>query len=465
MEVESGDDNVYYTEFFQYKDGCLYCEDVPVQDVKTFLEENGANPSGRFFVYSQAQLVANITTYKNALASLDRKIVLNYAMKANMSPSLLEVIRNNGCSVTLVSGFELQLALRVGFEPSTMVLNGNGKQEWEIELAVRHGCLLNIDSLFNLEQTTQVCIKLNKEARVLLRLNPDIHANVHRHNATAGSNSKFGIAAGDLDIVIQRLKDSTYLTCVGIHCHLGSTIADLHVFRTSAEATMRTFRDLKERGLTGLYCLNLGGGLAIPYAKHADKTRQNTCADVQHTVPTPAELVKTIDDVIADDDVTLILEPGRSLVGNVGVLISTVLGVKRGVAKNYIVVDAAMTDVIRPALYDAYHHIDVVTKAMSDPDRACFDIVGPVCESGDFLGRDRFLETPQTGSLLAMFDVGAYCASMASNYNMRARPAEVLVKGANLKLVRRPDTLESILAPYNIQTDVQTVNEQNRQKN
>lgn len=441
---------------FYYKSGVLFCEKIAIREVKTWLKEHRISRNSPTFVFSRNQIISNVSSYSLALKKLERKTKLNYALKANMNPTIVCIMRDLGCSVTLVSGFELELALRLCFEPEHIVFNGNGKQDWEIELAVSVGCLLNVDSLFNVKQTTGVCRRLQKQARILLRVNPDIDAKVHKYNTTGKSGSKFGVSADSLDDVLEEISSEPLLQLVGLHCHLGSTITDVSVFRDCTRAILALYRQLRSRGFETLTCLNLGGGLGIDYKRHASFTQPSSQAD-QATdiltpvqIPTPEDLVQAIDEALGKEEVSLILEPGRSLIGNAGILLTTVLGVKHGRQKNYIVTDGAMTEVIRPALYEAYHHIDLAEPTQeTDSQKLLFDVVGPVCESGDFLGKDRYLSIPHEGCCLAVFDVGAYCASMSSNYNMRPRAAEVLVSGEKLELIRRPDSLEDILTPYN----------------
>ncbi|KAL4237518.1 hypothetical protein ACF0H5_002232 [Mactra antiquata] len=441
----------YFSSYFKYKEGILHCESVPVTNIKSWLEKCGITTSSPVFVYSKTQIVENVEAYQNALQKLGRPTMLNYAMKANMNPTLMSIMKDQGCSVTLVSGLELKLAIQLGFKPENLLLNGNGKQNWEIELAVRNDCMLNIDSLFNLKQTINVARNLKTRARVLLRVNPDIDPKVHEYICTGSKETKFGINEEDLDKILADIKEEPLIHLIGLHCHIGSTITDINVFRESAIVIYNFYKRLKADGYKHLNVINLGGGLGINYKQHAAKTSRPDFShvDTDHVtcIPSPAEVISVIDDVFGDDNVSLILEPGRSLIGNSGILVCTVLGVKHGHSQNYIVVDGAMTEVIRPALYDAYHHIDLAEPS-NHRNKDVYNIVGPVCESGDFLGKDRYLSTPHEGCSLVVFDVGAYCSSMGSNYNMRVHPAEVLINGRNIDVIRRPDTLDDILTPY-----------------
>ncbi|XP_052248984.1 uncharacterized protein LOC127856863 isoform X3 [Dreissena polymorpha] len=536
MEYYENSDCYHFSDYFALQNGYLFCENVDVKSIKAFMEESDFETKSPVFVYSKNQIISNIESYKETLKSINREACLNYAMKANMNPAVLELMRDRGCSVTLVSGFELRLALRLGFEPSRIVLNGNGKQGWEIELAVERGCLLNIDGWFNLQQTIAACRRLKKVARVLLRINPNIDAKVHKYNTTGTSGSKFGIEMFQMSHVVEALRHEPLVHVVGVHSHLGSTITDIDVFRKSAKAMMKEFSSLKASGFQHMKYINLGGGLGIDYTRHASRTMKaslKTTADFQKPIgernATPRGIVDAIHQELAPE-VSLILEPGRSLIGDAAVLLTRVLGVKHGAEKSYIVVDGSMTEVIRPALYGAYHHIELVeptsqiisngcpeqgvkngvfenehtenrvtnshfeqqvqndntenrfqtvnsdngvryghlehgfqiadaqnvqncqqfdNSPVNVQERRVYEVVGPVCESGDFLGHDRLLATPHEGCHLAVFDVGAYCTSMSSNYNMRPRPAELLVDGSKVRVIRQPDSFETMLQCFN----------------
>ncbi|WAR23678.1 DCDA1-like protein [Mya arenaria] len=304
--------------FFEYTNGELFCESVSVSSIKDFLQKQSFKTVSPVFVYSKNQIVSNVNAYKLAMKKLEINAVLNYAMKANMNPTVLKIMKDLGCSVTLVSGNELALALKVGFDLRTMILNGNGKQKWEIELAVKHGCLLNIDGMFNLEQTIEVCRRLGTKARVLLRVNPNIPLDdgVHQYNRTGVHGSKFGIERRELAAMAE------------VVCREPC----------AAEAMLADIRELRKHDFPNIRVINLGGGLGIDYTKR---------------------VISVIDSVFKDDDVSLILEPGRSLIGNAVILLTEVIGVKHGHHMNYIVVDGSMTEVVRPALYGAYHHIDL----------------------------------------------------------------------------------------------------------
>ncbi|XP_071081384.1 uncharacterized protein [Haliotis cracherodii] len=489
---------------FTFRNGFLYCEDVRVKDIQTDLSTNGIVPSSPCFVYSKEKIVSNISAYQTALKMLNISTLLNFSMKANHTPAILQIVRSMGCSVTLVSGMELKMALKLGFDPRLTVFNGNGKQDWERLLAIEEGCLINVDSSFDLMQTMRMCQKLRKTSNVLLRINPDIDPQVHPFISTGLANSKFGINTEDLEECVTLLKKCSQITLVGLHCHLGSTIHNVTVFRLCTMKLLSLKSELKTRGFNNIKYINIGGGLGINYKQLAGRTSparssctmsledgytqtavqgnnarqlnvtervsQNDldynsgCSELMHDdlkVPTPGGLVECIQSALVDSEVTLILEPGRSLVGNTAILATTVLGTKGNQTKRFIVIDGAMTEVPRPSLYGAYHHIelseptDIVQvekttnrSSLNDPHRKVYDVVGPVCESTDFLGKERLLPEPHEGCGLAIFDVGAYCSSMSSNYNLRLRPCEVMVDGSTWHIIRRPDTFADLFEPY-----------------
>ncbi|XP_021371277.1 diaminopimelate decarboxylase 2, chloroplastic-like isoform X2 [Mizuhopecten yessoensis] len=485
--------STYFSEFFHYESGYLYCEETNVGDVREYVKSS-CFPSSPFFLYSRNQIRHNVRAYQQALNQHGFKSQLNFSAKANPNIAILKELRTLNCSITLVSGMELKLALSLNFDPSLLMFNGNGKVDWEVELAVQERVMLNIDGAFNLEQTIRICRNLNSTARVLLRINPNIHVDAHQYLRTGELGSKFGTHIEEMDDMLEILRHASEVTLVGLHCHLGSTIERVDMYRKSVILMTAKFEELKNE-FSALKYLNIGGGLGIPYDKHAARTtpclqppiweiskhgdtetfqqsasserdvvsqydfememkqlvdedvpsadnRSSSTSNQGHssTNPSPADLVASFSDMI-DDDMVVILEPGRSLVGNAAILVSSVLGCKTSGDKN-------MTEVIRPSLYGAYHHIDLTEPTRHSAGKKVYDVVGPVCECGDFLGKGRLLNTPHSGCGLAVFDVGAYCSSQASNYNLRLRPAEVIVDGQTWKLVRRPDSFDDLVRPF-----------------
>ncbi|XP_033733994.1 diaminopimelate decarboxylase 1, chloroplastic-like [Pecten maximus] len=493
--------NEYFSEFFRYKSDYLFCEEVKVDDIRQSLESSCFPPSP-FFLYSRNQIQKNVRLYQEALSQRGYTSQLNFAVKANPNVAILKEMKTLGCSLTLVSGMELRLALSLNFDPRLLMLNGNGKVDWEVEMAVREKALLNIDGMFNLEQTIRICRNLKCTARVLVRINTNMHMDVHEYLRTGELGSKFGTQIDEMDHMLDAIRNAPEVVLVGLHCHIGSTIQDVDMYRKTVKLMVAKFKDLKTNGFSEMKYLNIGGGLGIPYTKHAARTtkclqspiwntliesdtvakqqfKSESCGDMSQynfevelkrlvndgiltearcsslisdeglssEHPSPVDLVSSFSDFIADDMV-VILEPGRSLVGNAAILVTSVLGCKNNGDKNFIITDGGMTEVIRPCLYGAYHHIDLTEPTRDLTGRRLYDVVGPVCECGDFLGKDRFLNTPHSGCGLAVFDVGAYCSSQASNYNLRLRPAEVIVDGQNWTVVRRPDCFDDLVRPY-----------------
>lgn len=492
------------TEAISYRDGFLHVENINVAEINKRDDE-----SEPVYIFSKNKIVENIQQYKCELDKQKFRSSINYSMKANGNPAILKIMKENGCSLTLVSGLELKLALELEFPPDEIVFNGNGKQQWEIDLAIRSGVMLNIDSVFNLKQTIDGSKRANAPVNVLLRVNPNIEVDVHHYISTGKAGSKFGLDDIELKEVVSALRTNKELKLVGLHCHLGSTIESVDIIGESTERLVKLFRHLQKEGFDELKYINIGGGLGISHRKLQCETQawqsieegtrdkleslfnedskdnnlrsatqlfktnkissehfveivKKTCAGINQPiikklenllnngrfVPTPDDLIRKIKNYI-QDDIHLIIEPGRSLVGNAAVLLCSVLGCKQSGMKNFVVVNCAMTEVIRPCLYGAYHHIDLAEPSRTDVKKV-YDVVGPVCESSDFLGKDRFLSIPHEGCLLAIFDVGAYCGSMSMTYNMRRRAAEVMIDGANVQVIRRADTYEDLMKPYRV---------------
>ncbi|KAJ7562344.1 hypothetical protein O6H91_03G092600 [Diphasiastrum complanatum] len=389
-------------------DGYMYCENVKVQDIIDSREDDRP-----FYLYSKSQLTRNFQAYAAALQGVDSFV--GYAIKANNNLKILEHLRSLGSGAVLVSGNELKLALVAGFDPARCILNGNGKLPQEILLAAQNGVLVNVDSEFDLEQIICASKISGKRIKILLRINPDVDPQVHPYVATGNKTSKFGIRNEKLQCFLDQVKThSNELILVGVHCHLGSTITKINIFRDAALLMVQYIDEIRKQGFDLKY-LNIGGGLGIDYY-HAGAE-----------LPTPTDLIDAVRDLVLSRGVTLIIEPGRSIVANTAAFVSRVIGVKSNGNKNFIVVDGSMSELIRPSLYGAYQHIELVSPPPAGAELSTFDVVGPVCESADFLGKDRELRTPSKGAGLVVHDAGAYCMSMASTYNLRMRPSEYWV--------------------------------------
>lgn len=405
--------------------GYMTCESVRIRDIQDALDTSPV------YIYSKAQLVHNFNAYKKALEGLDS--IIGYAIKANNNLRIVELLRTQGSGAVLVSGNELRLAVRAGMDMTKTVFNGNGKTMEELEFAIDCGCLVNIDSEFDLQHIASAAKKVCKPANVLIRINPDVDPQVHPYVSTGLASSKFGIRNSHLQWFLDRIKEEEVLQLVGVHCHLGSTIKKVNIFKDAAEIMIGFINDIRSQGFDTLKFLNIGGGLGIDYERLGED------------IPAPIDLLNAIRPQLVAARLTIIVEPGRSMVGNAGIMVSKVIGVKTNGSKNFIVTDGSMAELIRPSLYDAYQFISL-TEPGGKEDK--FDIVGPVCESADFLGKERTLPTPSEGAGLAVMDAGAYCYVMASNYNMKVKPAEILVDGNSWSMIRRAENFEDMMVAY-----------------
>lgn len=385
-----------------------------------------------FYLYSKPQLTRNVEAYTAALEGLDS--IIGYAVKANNNLKILEHFQKLGCGAVLVSGNELKLVMHAGFDPSRCIFNGNGKLLHELVLAAEKGVLVNIDSEFDLRHIIEAGRLAGKQVKVLLRVNPDVDPQVHPYVATGNKNSKFGIRNEKLQWFLDEVKrHPKELLLVGAHCHLGSTITKVDIFKDAASLMVQYIDLIRAQGFDVKY-LNIGGGLGIDYY-HAGAI-----------IPTPMDLINTVRELVSSRGLTLVIEPGRSLVANSATLVNWVTGVKTNGNKNFIVVNGSMSELIRPSLYGAYQHIELVAPPSDEAEVCTFDVVGPVCESADFLGKDRELATPSEGAGLVVHDAGAYCMSMASTYNLKMRPPEYWVEvDGSLKQIRKGENFEDHL--------------------
>ncbi|XP_011037489.1 PREDICTED: diaminopimelate decarboxylase 2, chloroplastic-like isoform X1 [Populus euphratica] len=409
--------------FTKSKDGFLCCENLKVQEIMENVEKRP------FYLYSKPQITRNVEAYKDALQGLNS--IIGYAIKANNNLKILEHLRGLGCSAVLVSGNELRLALRAGFDPTRCIFNGNGKLLEDLVLAAQEGVFVNVDSEFDLENIVAAARIAGKKVNVLLRINPDVDPQVHPYVATGNKNSKFGIRNEKLQWFLDAVKaHHDELKLVGAHCHLGSTITKVDIFRDAAVLMINYIDEIRAQGFEIDY-LNIGGGLGIDYY-HSGAV-----------LPTPRDLIDTVRELVLSRDLNLIIEPGRSLIANTCCLVNRVTGVKTNGTKNFVVIDGSMAELIRPSLYDAYQHIELVSPASPKAEVSTFDVVGPVCESADFLGKDRELPTPAKGAGLVVHDAGAYCMSMASTYNLKMRPPEYWVEDdGTVSKIRHGETFE-----------------------
>ncbi len=404
--------------------GDVFCEELRVSD----LAERFETP---LYVYSHAALSHNIADWKSGVAGTPHRVF--YAMKANENLALLDLFVKAGFGFDIVSRGELARALAAGARGCDIVYSGVGKSVSDMRAALEADVLcFNVESLPELERLNEVALSLKKVARVSLRVNPDVDAKTHPYISTGLKNNKFGIAFDAALEGYRRAAELPGLSISGIDCHIGSQITQLEPFVHAAHKVLDLVEELKAAGIA-LDHIDFGGGLGVRYGSE--------------TPPSAHALISAMAQCAAErgfGDVPLFFEPGRSLVAQTGLLVTRVEYVKPTAAKNFCIVDAAMTDMIRPTLYQA--EMGLINCARHDkPQPMAFDVVGPVCESGDFLAKDRTLDV-RAGDVLAMTGAGAYGMSMASNYNARPRAAEVLVKGQTAWLIRRRETIEDQMA-------------------
>ena len=408
-------------DFFTVRDHQVWVEGVSLAS----LAQAHGTP---LFVYSKAAMLQALAAYQKGLAG--RRHQICYAMKANSSLAILQTLVRAGCGLDIVSGGELERALRAGVSPQKIIFSGVGKTRAEMRraLEVGIGCF-NVESVAEIEVLGEVAQGMGLRAPVSLRVNPNVDAQTHPYISTGLKDNKFGIAHEDVVSTYQRAAAHPGLRVVGIDCHIGSQITQAAPYLDAMDRVLDLVQAIEVHGIH-IEHIDFGGGLGINY--HGD------------TPPSADALWKALLaklDARGYGDRAIFIEPGRSLVGNAGVCLTEVLYLKPGEHKNFCIVDAAMNDLPRPAMYQAYHQIVPVQTPSLDTPTLTWDVVGPVCESGDWLGRDRDLAV-RAGDCLAVLSAGAYCMSMASNYNTRGRAAEILVSGDRLQVIRERESAD-----------------------
>lgn len=402
--------------------GTLHCDGVSLARI---VEAEGTP----LYVYSASIVAERYRAIDEAFGSYPH--ALHYALKANSTLAIARLLRSLGSGADANSGGEIDVALRAGFIPPQIVFTGVGKTQAELAQAIDLGVkTINAESAGELERIAALARERQTRARVALRVNPDIDARSHPHISTGLKTDKFGIAMVDAREIGRRFASREGLEIIGLHSHVGSQITDLDPLARAARALAMLARELRDDGVA-IEHLDLGGGLGVSYDGTA--------------VPTMKEYADAILPEVRQSGLSIILEPGRTVVAPAGALVSRVVDIKeRASGKLFVVLDAGMTELIRPMLYNAFHRIEPVIDS-SAPEITC-DIVGPLCESSDTLGKDRRLPRPNVGDLFAIRDTGAYGSVMASNYNRRPMPAEVLVEGARYTVVRRRQTIDDLVA-------------------
>ncbi|MGK0673832.1 MAG: diaminopimelate decarboxylase [Halothiobacillaceae bacterium] len=405
-------------EAFPRRDGVLYAEDVP-------LSVAAAIHGTPTYVYSRAAIEARFRAYDAAFGRQPHLVC--FAVKANSNLAVLNLLARLGAGFDIVSGGELERVLAAGGEASKVVFSGVGKSRAEMARALEVGIrCFNVESLPELDRLNEVALVHGTRAPVSLRVNPDVDAKTHPYISTGLRENKFGIAIEDAETAYLRAAALPGLAVVGVACHIGSQLTELAPFIDALERVLVLVERLAVQGVR-LHHLDLGGGLGIRYR--------------DETPPTPAELIGALMDRLGQTDYELIVEPGRSIVGNAGVLLTRVELLKHGPYKDFAVVDAAMNDLMRPALYGSWMDIQPVVARKGEPRE--YDVVGPVCETGDFLGKGRSLVLVE-GDVLAIMGAGAYGFTMSSNYNTRPRAAEVMVDGSVMHVVREREHLPDL---------------------
>ncbi len=405
---------------FQYRDNELYCEDVAVSKVA---HEVGTP----LYLYSHATLRQHFRAFDDAFA--DMKHLTCFSMKANSNLAVLRLFAQEGGGLDIVSGGELYRALKAGVDPGKIAFSGVGKQVEDIEYALKSDILMfNVESDQELFRLNEVAERAGKKARIAIRVNPDVDPRTHPYISTGLKENKFGIDINEAPKQYARASELDNLEVCGVSCHIGSQLTQVNPFLDALNELKKLVKRLEESGIRIDY-LDVGGGLGITYDKESP--------------PHPREYAGAIKRELGMSDLTLILEPGRVIVGNAGILVTEVLYIKQTREKTFIIVDAAMNDLMRPSLYDSYHGIQPIHPSGREKIEA--DIVGPICESGDFFARGREVERLEPGELVAIMSAGAYGFSMSSNYNSRPRACEVMVRGNRSYTIRPRETFEDLV--------------------
>ncbi len=406
--------------YFQYRDNELYAEDVPVREI-------AAKVGTPVYVYSQTTLERHFKAFTEAFSGAPHTIC--YSVKANSNQAVLKTFIKMGGGVDIVSGGELSRALKAGVDPKKVVYSGVGKRDDEIEYALNTGILMfNVESEQEIDRLNEVAGRVGKKAGIAIRVNPDVDPQTHPYITTGLKKAKFGITMEHAVAEYKRASEMPNLEILGIDCHIGSQLTKVEPFVDSIKKLKELITELRGMGIELKY-LDLGGGLGIQYDAEAP--------------PLPADYGKAIKEETKDLGLHLIFEPGRNIAGNAGILVAKTLFTKERDEKHFIVIDAAMNDLARPSLYGSFHGVQPVVKDQDGLIGA--DIVGPICETGDFLVKDRQIPMFKQNDLMAFMSAGAYGFTMSSNYNSRPRAAEVMVNGDKFEVIRERESVEDLV--------------------
>ncbi|MEN3028966.1 MAG: diaminopimelate decarboxylase [Aquificaceae bacterium] len=408
-----------YNPYLEYIEGELYLEGL---SLKALAEEFGTP----LYIYSATYIRERLRAYREAFP----EALICYAVKANFNPQIIALVGEEGAGADIVSGGELYASLKAGIEPSKIVYAGVGKTLKELEYAINSDILMfNVESFMELDVLDELAGKLGKKVRIAIRVNPDVDPKTHPYISTGMKKSKFGVDIKTARKEYEYARRLKNLKVVGIHCHIGSQILDVSPYIEAVQKVVELYYELVRSGFEIEY-IDMGGGLGIKYSP-------------EQSNPEPSDLAEAILPALKDTRTKLILEPGRSVVGNGGVLLTQVQFLKDKGHKHFVIVDAGMNDLMRPAMYSAYHHIVPVKKKERQYIKT--DVVGPVCETGDFLALDRELPLVERGEYLAVLSAGAYGFAMSSHYNLRPRACEVLVEKGSYRVIRKRENYEYIL--------------------
>ena len=410
-----------FMHWFTMKEGVLHADSIPLPDIAS----RHGTPT---YVYSRKTLERHVDTIDGAFERIDH--LTCYSVKANTAAGVLKVFADRGLGADIVSGSELYRVLRAGIPADRIVFSGVGKTEDEMRYALESGILMfNVESESELHVLNRVAAETGVKAPISFRVNPDVDPKTHPYMATGLKKSKFGIPQTEAIRLYETAASLEFVNVIGIDAHIGSQLTDVSPYREAAERLASLVGDIRACGID-IDIIDIGGGLGINYEEEFP--------------PDPSDWAEMVVPVLKRTGCRLILEPGRSIVGNAGVLLTRVLYIKENGDKTFLVLDSAMNDMLRPTLYGSHHSIVPVVER--DAERRIVDIVGPICESGDFLARDREIVMPREGDLLAVMSAGAYGMTMSSNYNSRLRAAEVLVYNDDIRLITRRETIEDLVA-------------------
>jgi len=426
---------------FLYRDDAgipkLYCEG-------SALDEIALKYGTPLYVYSREQILQNYKSFSNAIKKTGNKNWVSYAVKANSNLEILRILAEQGAGASVVSGAELLAALKAGFDPKKISFDGPGKTDDEISLAIRSEIFaIDIESIQELSVVNDIAKSLDKKAGICIRVNPHVDAKTHPYISTGLSHNKFGIPFDKAFDAYRAAKSFSHLEIVGLHSHIGSQITEVSPFVEAAESISQFILDLREQEGIVIKHINVGGGEGISYhnvVMHPLLPND----ELVNSVPSIDDFVSSVATILSRTGCTINTEPGRAIVANACALITKVLFTKSNGEKHFVIADAAMSDLMRPSLYQAYHEI-IPIQINPNSIQKKVDVVGPICETGDFLAKDRLMNDAHRGDMLAVLCAGAYGYVLASNYNLRPRAAEVLVDGSSYKIIRNREQVEDII--------------------